>query len=171
MKVILYMATSVNGFIAKPNHDTPWTDAEFDSYSGKVKEVGNLIVGKTTFDLMHNENAFVNLNEPFVVVLTSSKEKPPRENTIYVENFEQAIKTLENNGFSVALVGGGGQADTAALNSDLLEELYIDIEPVVFGRGIPLFTSSDKDLKLKLLETKKIGEFGMQLHYGVIKMD
>ena len=54
MHVILYMATSVNGYIAKLDHDTPWSEEEFDSFASKVKEVGNLIIGKTTFDLIHD---------------------------------------------------------------------------------------------------------------------
>jgi len=169
MKIILYMAISVNGFVAKPDHDTPWTDEEFESYSSKVKEIGNLIVGKTTFDLMYEENAFADLDEPFVVVLTSSEEAPARENTVFVKTFEEAVKVLKGRGFSVALVGGGGKADTAALESGMIEELYIDVEPLVFGKGIPLFSPSDKNLSLKLLNTKQIGESGMQLHYQVIK--
>lgn len=169
MKVILYMAISVNGFIAKTNHETPWTDAELQSYRTKVQEVGNVIVGKTTFDMMCDENIFTDLGKPLVVVLTSSKEKPSMKNVVFVENFKQAIKTLEEKGFSTALVGGGGQADTAALHSGLLDELFIDIEPLVFGKGIPLFSPCDNNLQLKFLESKKNGESGIQLHYAVVK--
>lgn len=169
MKVILYMATTANGYIAKLNHETPWSDAEFISYSNKVKEIGNLIIGKTTYDLMLEENAFADLDEPFVAVLTSSIQKPARKKTAFVKNFKDALKILEKQGFQVTLVGGGGQANTAALESGLLEEIFIDVEPLVFGRGIPLFSPSDSDLKLKLLETKKIGDSGVQLHYCVIK--
>lgn len=163
MKVILYMAISINGFVAKSDHDTPWNDKEFESYSQKVKEIGNLIVGKTTFDLMNQENAFADLDEPFVVVLTSSKETPLRKKTIHVESFDEAVKVLDDKVFPIALVGGGGQADTAALESGRLEEIYIDIEPHVFGKGIPLFSPSEKNLELKLLDTKTIGKSGFHL--------
>jgi len=169
MKITLYMAISVNGFIAKPSHNTPWTEEEFESYSNKVKEVGNLIIGKTTFDLMYEKKIFTDLDEPFVVVLTSSEEKPPREKTVYVKTFEDAVKTLRRQGFSSLLVGGGGQTDTAALESGMIEELYVDVEPLVFGEGIPLFSSSETNLKLKLVDTKRIGASGMQLHYQVLK--
>ena len=163
------MATSVNGYIAKLNHDTPWSDDEFISYSDKVKEVGNLIIGKTTYDLMLEENAFADLDEPFIAVLTSSIQKPARKKTAFVKNLKDALKILEKQDFQMALVGGGGQADTAALELGLLEEIFIDVEPLVFGRGIPLFSPSDSDLKLKLLDTKKVGESGIQLHYQVIQ--
>lgn len=169
MKVLLYMAISVNGYIAKSDHDTPWTEAEFASYAEKVKEIGNLIIGRTTYDLMLGENAFADLNEPYVVVLTSSQDKPTREKTVFVNDFNMAMSALEKQGFKIALVGGGGQADTAALDSGKLEELFVDVEPVVFGKGIPLFAPSNSNLKLELIETKKIGESGVQLHYKVKK--
>ena len=105
MKVILYMATSVNGYIAKLNHETPWSDDEFISYSDKVKEVGNLIIGKTTYDLMLKENAFADLDEPFIAVLTSSVQKPARKKTAFVKNLKDALKILEKQDFQMALVG------------------------------------------------------------------
>jgi dihydrofolate reductase len=163
------MAISVNGYIAKVDHETPWTKEEFTSYSNKVKEVGNLIVGKTTFDLMSQDNAFVDLGEPFVVVLTKFLEKPTRANTVYVNNFEDALRAVENKGFNTALIGGGGKMDSEALKSGKLDELFIDIEPKVFGQGIPLFSVCDTNLDLKLINFKKIGESGIQLHYQVIK--
>lgn len=162
------MAISVNGFIAKSNHETPWSDAEFASYSEKVKEIGNLIIGKTTYDLMYEEKTFTGLHEPFVAVLTSSVDKPQRKKTVYVNNFENALKELEKKGFDTALVGGGSKLNTAALKSGKINEIYIDIEPFVFGQGIPLFAPTDREIALKLIYTKRIGDSGIQLHYKVI---
>jgi dihydrofolate reductase len=168
MKVILYMAISVNGIIAKLNHDTPWTDAELESYTAKVKEIGNLILGKTTYDLMEEEEVFSDLGDPYVVVLTSSREKPKRKNTIFVKNFDEAINELTKKNFEIALVAGGSKADNAALESKKLDEIYLDIEPLVLGKGIPLFSPSEFDLNLELLESKKIGNSGIQLRYKVL---
>src|SRR3990167_2449592 len=167
MKVILYMATSVNGYIAQLDHNTPWTKEEFASYSQKVKECGNLIIGKTTHDLMQEENAFTELGEPLVVVVTSSNEKPVRDKTVFVASFKDAFNLLRQKEFQTALVGGGGKLDVAALESGLLEEIFIDVEPWIFGNGIPLFSPSQTNLNLKLISTKKIGESGFQLHYQV----
>jgi len=51
----------------------------------------------------------------------------------------------------------------------LIDEIYIDVEPRVFGRGIPLFNGNDFDANLKLLETKKLSDNEIQLHYQVLK--
>ncbi len=169
MKVILYMATSINGYIATRNHETPWSQEEFESYANKVKECGNLIIGKTTYNLMYEENAFKELGDPFVVVLTSSSKQPSRENTVNVNSFEEALKVSAGKGFTTALVGGGAQIDSEALKSGLLDEVYIDVEPMIIGKGIPLFSLCDLSLELKMVDYKKIGDSGMQIHYEVLK--
>ncbi len=163
------MAISANGYIARTNNETPWSEDENTNYKNKVKEVGNLVLGKTTYDLMMKESAFNDLNNPLIIVLTKSMEKPSRENTYFVSSFNNALKVLITNGYHTALIGGGGQCDTAALKSGKINEIFLDIEPHVFGSGIPLFVSSTKDLKLKLIEFKKIGTSGIQLHYRVKK--
>ena len=172
MKVILYMAISADGFIAKLDHETPWTDDEFRSYSSHIKHAGNLIIGKTTWDFMLEDNPFDQLGNPLVVVLTSSTDNPPRDKVIFVKNFSQAIKALKDQGFSEIIVAGGSQVDRAALDSGLIDEIYLDIEPIAFGQGISLFAQSSKTapVKLNLLGTKKIGDSGVQLHYQVVNI-
>lgn len=169
MKVILYMATSLNGYIAKLDHETPWSEAEWESYSAMVKEKGNLVVGKTTYDLMLIDNDFASLGSPLIVCLTHSNQESSEANTVFVTSFEEAVKVLEERGFGEALIGGGGLLNRTALESGLLDEIYIDMEPKVFGDGIPLFSSSDRHLELELLSTKKIGQNGVQMHYKVKK--
>lgn len=169
MQVTLYMATTINGFIASETHDTPWTDAEWDSYSSKVKEIGNLIVGKVTYDFMASDGSYEKLGNPTVVCLTKSVNNPSSNNHFFVKDFPSAIKLLAEREFGHVLVGGGGFCDTAALESGLIDEIYIDLEPVLFGKGIPLFRPSNTNLKLQLVDHKQIGESGIQLHYRVIK--
>ena len=107
------------------------------------------------------------MGNPFVVCLTSSNEKPTRKNTVFVKDFTEAIEKLAKEGFDTALVTGGGQTDTAALESGLIKEIYLDIEPHIFGQGIPLFSPSEVDLELKFIEARPIGKSGVQLHYTV----
>ena len=163
------MAITANGFIASETHDTPWTDEEWTSYSSKVKEVGNLVVGKVTYDLMINDGSYDRLGNPTVVCLTTATDTSSVDNHFFVKDFSSATKLLEERGFAVVLVGGGGSCDTAALESGLLDEIYLDIEPILFGKGIPLFRPSRIDLKLQLIDTKKVGASGVQLHYKVVK--
>ena len=56
MKVILYQAMSVNGYIAGAHDETPWSDEEWKSFSKAVSEAGNIIIGRRTYELMKKSN-------------------------------------------------------------------------------------------------------------------
>jgi dihydrofolate reductase len=55
------------------------------------------------------------------------------------------------------------------LAENLVDEIYLDIEPIAFGSGIPLFRDKDFECKLKLLGQKNISDNEIQLHYAVLK--
>lgn len=169
MKIILYMAISANGYIAKENNETPWSEEEWKSFLKKVKQVGNIIIGRVTYESMLKDNSFSEMGDPLVIVLTSGRNKPLLKKTVFVTSFKEAILETRRRKFKEVLVAGGCKTDTSALESGLIDEFYLDVEPFIFGKGISLFYSVNKMLNLKLLGTKKIGNNGIQLHYEVIK--
>jgi len=168
MKVILYMAITTNGMIARKNLETPWSDEEFTSYYEKVKEIGNVIVGSRTYP-QFLESDIVSMGNPLMVVLTRSEKVSSKENVVFVSSATKALELIKDKGFEQALVTGGGETNKAFLETGLIDEIYLDIEPLIFGDGIPLFSPSNVELKLKLLETKKISDQTIQLHYKVEK--
>jgi len=168
MKVVLYMAITTNGMIARKNLETPWSDEEFTSYYEKVKEIGNVIVGSRTYP-QFLESDIVSMGNPLMVVLTRSEKVSSKENVVFVSSATKALELIKDKGFEQALVTGGGETNKAFLETGLIDEIYLDIEPLIFGDGIPLFSPSNVELKLKLLETKKISDQTIQLHYKVEK--
>jgi len=168
MKVVLYMAITTNGMIARKNLETPWSDEEFTSYYEKVKEIGNVIVGSRTYP-QFLESDIVSMGNPLMVVLTRSEKVSSKENVVFVSSATKALELIKDKGFEQALVTGGGETNKAFLETGLIDEIYLDIEPLIFGEGIPLFSPSNVELKLKLLETKKISDQTIQLHYKVEK--
>ena len=166
MKVILYMAISVNGMIAKIDDDTPWSDEELESYGNMVQKIGNLIIGRKTYDVT-DKSDFESMGNPFVVVVTSSKDLQDKERTKFVDSVEKAIKLLKGQEFSEVLVAGGGKLNSSFMKANLVDEIYLDIEPLVFGEGIPLFAPGNFEHKLKLVEINKLSEQTIQLHYKV----
>lgn len=172
MKVILYMAMTVNGKIAGIDHDTSWTSKEdWAEFLGMCKRVGNAIIGRKTYEMVKKEGT--QLSDILTVVLTHdaallSKKSP---NTIFTDKHPQdVIAMLEIKGFKEALVAGGGILNSSFLKEALIDELYMDIEPLVLGRGIPLFADGDFEPRLKLLEVKQLdNNQTIQLHYKVIK--
>lgn len=162
------MAITTNGMIARKNLETPWSDEEFTSYYEKVKEIGNVIVGSRTYP-QFLESDIVSMGNPLMVVLTRSEKVSSKENVVFVSSATKALELIKDKGFEQALVTGGGETNKAFLETGLIDEIYLDIEPLIFGDGIPLFSPSNVELKLKLLETKKISDQTIQLHYKVEK--
>jgi len=167
MKVILYMAITANGMIAKENDDTPWSQEEWESYARKVKECGNLIIGRKTFEVT-DKNDFKKIGNPFVVVV-SSKKLSISKGAVFENSPEQALTLVKEKGFSQALICGGGGNNTSFMKAGLVNEIYLDVEPFIFGKGIPLFRPEEFEYKLELLEVNKLSSQTIQLHYKVLK--
>src|SRR3989338_3148772 len=169
MKVILYMATTANGMIAKPDDSAPWTDIIFKSYYSFVKKAGNIVVGHKTYKIMAEFDEFKKLNNPVTVVLSSypKPEEVKNKNHFFVDTPQKALEILKKKGFKTAIVGGGGKLNSAFMTEELVDEVIIQIEPFLFGKGIKLFKDADFEASLELLDVKKLSKNKIQLHYKV----
>lgn len=66
-------------------------------------------------------------------------------------------------------VSGGSSINSLFMESGLIDEIYIDVEPIVLGSGIKLFAEEDFEYDLEFLKVNKINPHTIQLHYKVIK--
>ncbi len=174
MKVVLYMATTANGLIAKEDDDTSWvTETEWTSFSGMIKKHGNMIIGRRTYEVMLNNDEFnkSGLNKIKTMVLTNNKSiKIHNPKFVYIAKSSQdALEILKKHKFRTAMVCGGGGLNSSFMRENLVDEIYLDIEPLVFGRGIRLFAEDNFETNLKLIGTKKLSKNEIQLHYKVVK--
>jgi len=67
------------------------------------------------------------------------------------------------------VVAGGGKLNASFLKEGLVDEIYLDVEPIAFGKGIKLFDDEDFEVNLELIEVNKISQNEIQLHYKVKK--
>lgn len=171
MKVILYMAITINGFIAKENDDTSFvSEIEWDNFRNMIKSTGNMIIGSRTYEIMRDGEEFKNLENIRVLVVSENANfKTIADNHSITKSPKDALAILEKEVFDKALVAGGGTLNASFMAENLIDEIYLDVEPVVFGKGIRLFREDDFEAKLKLLETKKLSDNEIQLHYQVLK--
>jgi dihydrofolate reductase len=165
LNVCLYMAISVNGCIATTDERTPWSEEVWDSYHKIVSRFKNMIVGRRTYEIMKEVNEFETLKNPITLVITSDKAAANYNNIVFVSTPELALKELAERNFSTALVAGGSRLNQAFLQKGLINEIYLDIEPFIFGNGLPLFSPSKKELNLSLQSVNRIGKNTVQLHY------
>ncbi len=166
MKVILYMAMTANGYIARENGDTPWSTEEWRSFAEVVARTKNMIIGRKTYEIMKFENEFAKIGNPFVVVISSDRRE--EDDAKFEQNPINALSLMQANSYEEVLVAGGGQLNSVFMKEGLVSEIYLDIEPLMFGRGVKLFADNDFEEKLELLDVKKLSQHTVQLHYKII---
>jgi len=167
-KVILYMAISLNGYIAKENDDTSWISSEeWNSYSQMVQKAGNLVIGHRTYNTLTKQQEFAELKNVKLVIVSKTNFNTISANHFIAKTPQEALELLKD--FNEVIIAGGGILNSSFLKESLIDEIYIDIEPVVIGKGIKLFIDENFEISLNLLETKKITDNEIQLHYAVNK--
>lgn len=168
MKVILYMAMTANGIIARKNDDTSFvTDAEWSGFAGMIRKTGNLIIGRRTYDVMKKEKEFEKFGDVIVIVVGRSRVVLAAEKHKQAKSPQEALLMLQQAGCNEALVAGGGKLNGSFLKAHLIDEIFLDIEPLLLGKGIPLLGDIDTDVQLELIETAQLSKHEIQLHYKV----
>ena len=166
MKVIMYSAITLDGFIADPDGQCDDWISEQDekNYEAAVERAGCVLMGRTTYDQYRDELS----TDPkrTVFVWTRSTELKDHDNVKYLRGTpEEIIRQIAEQDFSELVVSGGGEANGALAEAGLVNEMVISIYNVVLGEGIRLFGSHHPQLKLKLLGTKQEIEGLVTNHY------
>jgi len=162
------MAISANGFIAKEDDSTNFiSKAEWESYSMAVRQAGNVIMGHRTYEIITKQPEFAELKDVKVVIISRNKFRTLNKNHLVAHSTKEAISLLQE--FREIIVAGGSQVDALFIKNKLVDEIYLDVEPIIIGKGIPLFALGDFELNLELLGTKLISKNEIQIHYKVIR--
>ncbi len=168
MKTILYLAQTMNGYIAREDDSTPWSKEEFAAFHSAVMGAKNLVLGRKTYQIMKKYGELKKCGSPFTVVVTKSGKFRPGANVAIADSPSTALKIIKSKGFRYALIGGGSKLATDFFEKGLIDEIYIDIEPIIFGKGIPLFQRSKTDARLRLLKIVKLSKNTIRLQYKVL---
>ena len=166
-KIILYVATSLDGFIATKNGSVDWLTSfnntgEDYGYKKFLDSVKTVILGNTTYKEFkapyENKKCFV-----------FSRKNTGKENNItYVNStVKKFLEKLNDEEGNIWLVGGA-EIIREFLTNNMIDEIIITIMPIVLGEGIPLFLKGCGEHKLKLANTKSYDLGVIQLHYHVM---
>lgn len=165
------MGITPNGYIAKENGDSEWTsDEDLKGFYEKSKEAGNIIMGKNTHLITVKYDYFPFPDALNVVVSRQPIDNKWGDNVVITDKSPKDVLTfLEEKGFKTAFLAGGGRINSSFMKEGLIDEIYLDIEPLIFGKGIKIFADEDFEYELELLRTKQLNKNTIQLHYKVIK--
>lgn len=169
-EVILYIAASLDGFIAKEDDDLQWleeTEGEGDAgYNEMLQSIDTIIMGRRTYDyvIQHTES-FPYSNKKCYVFTNSEKGVDKYVEYVNEDVLQFTKKLKKQEGLKIWMVGGAGILD-AFIKENLIDEYIITITPHILGSGIPLFKERNPQIDLVLMNTKRFGQF-VQLHYTV----
>lgn len=169
MKIIMTMVMTADGKITKwqdPNI-YKWTSKEDQNFFFSLIKKNNLIVmGSKTYDAVQKN---IKLQDKKLrIVLTKNPQKYssdqiPNKLEFSNETPKKLITRLEKRGYKKILLVGGGKVNAAFLKSNLVDELYLTIEPKIFGQGKPLVAEEKLNKSLKLISLKRLNKEGTLL--------
>ena len=170
MKVVLYMAQSVNGIIARENYDEDFLSHEnWKVFVNLAEGLGCFIVGRKTYEEVKKwDHNFDDVKATKIIVSKNTKAKLDK-GYILATSPQDALNNAARLGHSKVLLTGGGTTNSAFMKLGLVDEIIINIEPYVLGKGIRIFSEEGFENVLELIETKKTKAGIIQLKYKVIK--
>ncbi|MEE6449271.1 dihydrofolate reductase family protein [Gottfriedia acidiceleris] len=167
-KIILYIATSIDGYIANDDGTLEWletTEVEGDSgYNRLLERIDTVVMGKTTYDVVRG----FDMEYPYSTYKNYVFSKSTTGSDEYATFLNEDIKTFihdlkQQPGKDIWLVGGGNLA-REFFKENLIDEFQLAIAPIVLGKGINLYTGDDITQKYTLTKVEKLGQLAM-LHY------
>ncbi|MFA4923226.1 MAG: dihydrofolate reductase family protein [Ignavibacteriaceae bacterium] len=160
MSNIVYIATSIDGFIAKKDGGIDWLfevpnpDGSDFGFSDFIKNIDAIIMGRNTYELVLTFGNWP-YNKP-VFVLSKTLQSVPNNLTdkveILNENPHSVIKELNSRKYFNIYVDGG-KTIQEFLKQELIDEIIITRIPILLGEGIPLFGVLTKEQKYEHIKT------------------
>ncbi|HSL31884.1 MAG TPA: dihydrofolate reductase family protein [Anaerolineales bacterium] len=173
IKVSVYIATSLDGFIARKNGEIDWlTGGESGQDYGYAKfmsSIDHIVMGRNTYEKVLSFGGWP--YEKRVVVLTSRDLSIPSDLTNRVEALSLAPRELtaelEGRGASHIYLDGG-QTIQRFLREHRVDEMTITTLPILIGEGLPLFGPLENDIKLELSKSNSFENGFVQNKYKVL---
>jgi dihydrofolate reductase len=158
-KTIAYIASSVDGFIAKKGDDLSFLnkmhlEGEDYGYKNFLSEVDTVILGSNTYRWVMKQVPEFPHTDKETFVITREKKDALGNVQFYSGDLNQLILSLKSKLGKNIFIDGGGRTITALLKLKAIDELHLFTVPVLLGEGIRLFQNSYPEQELKLIESK-----------------
>jgi dihydrofolate reductase len=171
MKASVFIATSLDGFIARANGDLDWLPpggGEEHGYDAFIATVDALVIGRKTFEKVLSFDTWPYGEKPVVVL--STRTLAPAPFGAVVERMSgppaEIVAQLAARGIRHVYVDGGITIQRF-LRAGLIQRLIITRIPVLIGAGIPLFGVTQRDIALEHVGTRQYASGLVQSEYAV----
>ena len=177
-KIIVYIAVSADGYIARPDGDVEWLNRRPDTIDYGMgefyKTIDTVLFGRKTYDWAVNYSKTHNIQGGVFdrsvanYIFSRNPPKDPAEGVEFVsEPLEPFIRKLRATPGKHIWMMGGGELIASFLDSGEIDEFDIHVIPVFIGEGIPLIAPRQRDLPLRLLECRSFDDGVIRTRYSV----
>ena len=173
MKNIVYIATSIDGYIADRNNKLDWLqmvpnpdniDTGFDDF---LNSIDAIVMGRNTYESVLSMGIEWPYPKPVFVYSRNLKVVPDdlKERVSIIEGTAGEITSeLESKGYGRVYIDGG-KTIQSFLEADLIDELIITKIPVLLGGGVPLFAALPEHLEFKLVSVDTLLDEMVMIRY------
>ncbi len=172
-KTILYIAISLDGFIAKPDGNLDWLNSVPNpdigdyGYAELLNSIGTTIMGRKTYDIVMDmgvEWPYVGLDS-YIVTTNKNYEIKTPDTYLLTGDIKDFVTQLKEKSPKDIWLIGGGHLNTYFINNNLLDQMIISIVPKIIGEGIPLFAHKPAETNWKLIKTETFNTGLVNLTY------
>ena len=172
-RLVLYIATSLDGFIAREDDDIGWLSVvgspdEDYGYSDFIKTVDTVIMGRRTYDkVLHLTDDFPHKDRK-CYVLSRNREGAEDYITFYKGPIEELVEAIRTEEGKDIFCDGGADVVNQLLAAELIDRFIISVVPIILGGGIRLFGGEDPGCDLKLVRNTTFSSGLVQLWYDKV---
>jgi dihydrofolate reductase len=161
-KVKLFIASSLDGYIARADHSIDWLFMDGDyGYAAFYESIDVIVMGRKTYALVEKMGSYPYGGKK-TFVLSKSRDGEEDENVVFTKDPIRKLIAQAEKG--VWLVGGG-EIIREFLQEDLIDEFIVSVHPILLGRGISLFPPNDREIGLELASSTVFKNGLVQLCY------
>jgi len=172
-KIILFIAMSLDGFIAKPDGDICFLsmvekEGEDYSYTAFMESIDTVILGRKTYDKVSSMVPEWDYGDRCIYVLTRTPRPDSGKIKFYSGDLTELATSLKGRNGKNIFCDGGAETVQQLLQENLIDEIIVSIIPILLGDGISLFKTRLQEKKLQLINSKSFEKGLVQLHYKVL---
>jgi dihydrofolate reductase len=169
-KVMVYIASSLDGYIAKPNDDLDFLsmveqEGEDYGYAAFMETIDAVIVGRKTYDKVLSMGFDFPHADKDAYIITRTPRPDKGSLKFYTGELRTLVEQLQSKDGKNIFCDGGAEIINELLKEDLIDEMIISILPLLLGSGIKLFKDGRPEQKLVLVSAKTFDKGLTQLHY------
>ena len=169
MKTTLFLSISIDGLIADRDGIPLFPDGAWEDWCALVNEAGNVIAGRSSYEQLKDDDMASMLHPAHKIVLSSRAIDPGDSSWQHARSPAEALAMLEDKGVEEAIIGGGRAVAHSFMREHLVDYIVIDLQPVAFGVGTPVFGGAIEMPRLKLLNSRPLNDDALRLRYQVLR--